>query len=96
MNKQGILDLEGVGSEEGHEKWVACQRLAVSEMARRLNLPLGHEVEVILNDGVCLRGRLRLQEDLLFVEEERIRLLELKIGRVGFTYRDIQSCVRLD
>ena len=34
---------------------------------------LGHQVEVWLYGGIRLRGKLRLQEELLFVEEERAR-----------------------
>ena len=65
-------------------------------MARRLNLPLGHQVEVWLTGGIRLRGRLRLQESLLFVEEERVRHLGLMVDHVSFTYREMESCVRLD
>jgi len=97
MDKQGQLNLEeDVDHADGHTRWLAGRRLAVKEMARRLNLPLGHSVEVWLHGGVCLRGQLRLQEEVLFIEEERVRHLELKIDRVGFTYREIESCVRLD
>lgn len=96
MDKQGQLDLEGCGNEEGHSRWLTGRRLAVTEMARRLGLPLGHQVEVWLTDGICLRGQLRLQEEVLFIEEERVRHLELRVDRASFTYRDIESCVRLD
>jgi hypothetical protein len=43
-----------------------------------------------------LRGRLRLQENLLFINEDRARHLGLIIGNVAFAYREIESCVRLD
>ena len=66
------------------------------ELARRINLPLGHEVEVWLRGGIRLRGKLRLEEELLFVEEDRVRCLELMVDRVPFTYRELESCVRLD
>ena len=97
MDKQGLLNLEGTAGEvDGHTRWLAGRRLAVKEMARRLNLPLGHAVEVWLQGGVCLRGQLRLQEEVLFIEEERVRHLELKIDRANFTYGELESCVRLD
>jgi len=96
MEKQGQLNLEVEADDEGYTRWLAGRRLAVTEMARRLNLPLGHEVEVWLADGVCLRGQLRLQEEVLFIEEERVRHLQLRVDRVGFAYRDIESCVRID
>ena len=96
MDKQGQLNLEGDGNGDGYSPWLAGRRLMVTEMARRLNLPLGHQVEVWLADGICLRGQLRLQEEMLFIEEERVRHLELRVDRACFTYRDIESCVRLD
>ena len=88
--------MDGAAKCDGYTPWLAGRRMAVTELARRLNLPLGHEVEVCLVDGMCLRGPLRLQEDMLFIEEERVRHLGLRVDRVGFTYRDIESCVRLD
>ena len=96
MEKQGLLNLDAERLEDGYRGWLVARRLGVKDMARRLNLPLGHEVEVCLTGGICLRGKLRLQEDLLFIEEERVRHLALQIGRASFVYRDIESCVRLD
>ena len=83
-------------ASEGYTTWLASRRVAAQEMARRMNLPVGHQVEVWLHGGVRLRGRLRLQEEVLFVEEECVRHLPLQIDRVPFTYREIDSCVRLD
>ena len=39
---------------------------------------------------------LRVKEDLLFIEEEKVRHLELTVDRMSFTYRELESCVRLD
>ncbi len=61
-----------------------------------MNLPLGHRVEVWLSGGIRLRGILRLQEEVLFIEEERVRHLDLVVDKVPFTYRELESCVRLD
>jgi len=72
------------------------RKLAAVSLARQLNLPLGHQVEVWLLGGVRLRGLLRLREEQLLVEEERVRHLDLMVDRVPFTYREIESCVRLD
>jgi len=83
-------------SEAGYTTWLNTRRMAVEEVARRLNLPVGHEVEVWLTGGIRLRGRLRLQQDLLFIEEERVRHLGLMVDQVAFAYREIESCVRLD
>jgi hypothetical protein len=83
-------------SEEGYNGWLAIRQLAVEEVAKRMNLPLGHEVEVWLTGGIRLRGRLRLQEGLLFIEEDRVRHLGLIIENIAFTYREMESCVRTD
>jgi hypothetical protein len=81
---------------DGQATWLAGRRLAAKELARRMNLPLGHEVEVWLVGGIRLRGPLRLREEMLFLEEDRVRHLELMVQNVGFTYREIESCVRMD
>ncbi len=96
MTEQGEFNFQAGVGEKGHQLWLASRKTAARELARRLNLPVGHEVEVCLVGGVCLRGRLRLKEDSLFVEEERVRHLELLIDRVSFTCREIESCVRMD
>ena len=70
--------------------------MAAAELARRIGLPLGHQVEVWLYGGVRLRGKLRLREELLFIEEEQVRHLELVVDHVTFAYREMESCVRLD
>lgn len=80
----------------GYEGWIISRRVAVQELARRMNLPLGHQVEIWLHGGVRLRGLLRLREEVLFIEEEHVRHMELMVDRVGFTYREMESCVRLD
>jgi len=47
-------------------------------------------------DTEQLRGRLRLKDELLFVEEDKARHLELVVDHVPFYYREIESCLRLD
>ena len=96
MTRQGQLDFGAEGGGEGYSRWLAGRQIATRELARRLNLPLGHQVEVRLGDGVCLRGKLRLQEDFLMLEEDQVRRLGLLVDRTPFTYREIESCVRLD
>jgi hypothetical protein len=83
-------------SERGYLRWVENRRVAAKDLACRLNLPLGRPVEVWLCGGVRLRGTLKLKEEVLFIEEDRVRHLELAVGSVEFTYREIESCVRLD
>jgi hypothetical protein len=93
---QSEFNFAGGGACEGHTRWLEGRRLAAHELARRMNLPVGHQVEVWLAGGVRLRGLLRLKEELMFIEEERARHLELTVDHVAFTYRDMESCVRLD
>jgi hypothetical protein len=96
MDLQGELNFGTRSTEQGYDQWLAGRRVAIVELARRINLPLGHQVEVWLSGGIRLRGNLRLREEILFIEEERIRHLELLVDKVPFAYRDMESCVRLD
>lgn len=96
MNSQTELDFGTNGTDRGYSQWLAGRQMAVEELAQRMNLPLGHQVEVWLNGGIRLRGKLRLRDEVLFIEEERVRHLELLVDHVGFTFRDMESCVRLD
>jgi len=92
---QGELNFDS-SAESGYTKWISNRRAAAVELARRMNLPIGHLVEVWLYGGIRLRGELRLQEEMLFIEEERVRHLELVVDHIRFTYREMESCVRLD
>jgi hypothetical protein len=93
---QGEFNFEAKGEGQGYTKWLAGRRMAAAQLARLINLPLGHEVEVWLVGGIRLRGRLQLQEEVLFVEEDKVRHLGLKMDGVPFTYREMESCVSLD
>jgi hypothetical protein len=83
-------------SERGYSRWLAARRVAAQELARRIGLPLGHQVEVWLSGGIRLRGKLRLREEVMFMEEEHVRHLQLVVDHVEFAYREMESCVRLD
>ena len=96
LNAQSEFNFDYLKGELGYARCVAGRRLATQELARRMNLPLGHQVEVWLYGGVRLRGQLRLRENVLLVEEERMRHMELMVDHVPFTYREMESCVRLD
>ena len=93
---QGEFDFDAEAAGEGYSLWLAGRKLAAVELARRLNLPLNREVEVWLVGGIRLRGKLQLQEEMLFIEEDRVRHLELQVDHVSFTIREMESCVRLD
>ncbi len=62
---QGEFNFAAKGDGSGYTKWPAGRSLAAHELARRINLPLGREVEVWLYGGIRLCGKLRLQEEVL-------------------------------
>jgi hypothetical protein len=39
-----------------------------------------------------LRGKLQLQEEMLFIEEDCVRHLGLQVDQVPFTIREMESC----
>ncbi len=96
MGQQNEFDFSQPGAESGYTQWLAARQTTAAELARRMNLPMGHEVEVWLCGNIRLWGKLRLPEELLFIEEERVRHMELMVDHVAFTYREMESCVRLD
>lgn len=96
LNLQSELSFGEDGNAEGYTRWLVGRQVATEILARKMGLPLGHEVEVWLVGGMRLRGKLRLQEETLFIEEERVRHLGLRVDKVAFTYREMESCVRLD
>ncbi len=96
MQLQGELGFADNGPEAGYTKWIATRRLALEDAAQKLNLPVGHPAEIWLRGGIRLRGTLRLANEVLFIEEERVRELALELNGVTFNYAEIESCVRLD
>jgi len=96
VDRQSEFNFSASRSEAGYSKWLMSRQIAVQELARRMNLPLGHQVEVWLIGGVRLRGKLKLAEETLFIDEERVRHLDLLVDHVRFTYREMESCVRAD
>jgi hypothetical protein len=96
VSAQSEFDFETNGTDRGYAQWLVGRQLAAADLARRINLPLGHQVEVWLHGGIRLRGKLQLQEEMLFIAEDRVRHLELAVDHVKFTYREMESCVRLD
>ena len=96
MSEQGEFDFDAGSTGAGYSHWLAVRRIASADLARRLNLPLNHKVEVWLLGGIRLRGKLQLQEEMLFIEEDCVRHLVLQVDHVPFTIREMESCVRLD
>jgi hypothetical protein len=96
MQFQNEFNFQFSGTEAGYSQWVVVRKLAAEAAAEKLNLPIGHEVEVWLRGGIRLKGKLRLLKDLLFVEEAEVRTLTLVLEGVTFNYSEIESCVRFD
>ena len=96
MQLQKEFSFEAGGADDGYAQWVVVRQMAAEEAARRLNLPVGRGVEVWLRGGIRLRGKLRLLDDLLFVEESKVRNLGLTVEGVPFIYAEIESCVTMD
>jgi hypothetical protein len=80
---------------DGVERWHRQRERAIHRLARRLGLPIEHEVEVWLKNGMRLRGHLKLRESMLLVETVDQDSLELVIERANFRYSEMESCVRL-
>jgi len=94
---QNDMDFSGQSQpNDGHTAWQRQRQQARSLVSQRLGLPLGHDAEVRLLDGVVLRGTLRLREELLFFELQDLGNVELAIGRATFRQSEVESCVRLD
>ncbi len=90
------INFDNPQEQEGYDQWQAHRRRAKQQLAQNLGLPIGHQVEVWLRDGIRLRGLLHLKEDPLFIEVKRDFTLEVLIDGVSFTTAEIESCVRLD
>jgi hypothetical protein len=92
-------------TETGFEAWQREQRERNNEFARRLGLPLGRRVEVVLHGGTTLRGLLSLgspgkKRGKLppgpAANRATRTLLPLLVGSTPVTAGEIASCVGLD
>jgi hypothetical protein len=63
MNTQSEFNFEPDGSDQGYAQWLTGRRMAAKELAWRINLPLGHEVELWLFGGIRLRGAVLARGD---------------------------------
>lgn len=80
----------------GYVTWRQQREDTVNRLGQLSGLPLNHRVEVILKDGVRLRGMLRLREEKLFFDEKVARELDLVVDGVVFKPCEIDSCTRMD
>lgn len=96
MNEQSELNFDAGGDSSGLTRWREDRRAASQALAQRLGLPLGYRVEVWLCGDIRLRGQLRLEEELLFLDAGAPQTLRLTVDGVVFAAAEIESCVRLD
>ena len=75
--------------------WRAEWEGRLKELERQLGVPLNCQVEVTLAQGPVLRGKLYLEEEGLWPEGNRHRVL-LRIGRATFRLGEIESVVRIE
>jgi hypothetical protein len=86
---------EGSPEPEGATHWRAEWMRAAEDLCRRLAVPLYHRAEVRLAQGPILRGRLCLDEEQLWPDGDRHRLV-LRIGQATFRLGEMESVLRLD
>jgi hypothetical protein len=94
---QGEFDfgVRSVNAPDPLQAWREQRRRDLTELARKLGLPLGQKVEVWLKCGIRLRGRLEFHEELLFMSGANLGNSEFQVDGTPFTYSEMESCVRL-
>lgn len=101
LDSQMEFDFSGAGgpnaeSEGSFDRWRAEMKAEDEAEARRLGLPLRRRVEVQLECGALLRGRLLLAHPELMRLQRRPARLELVIGESLFDHSQIARCLVLD
>ncbi len=97
MTDQPEFQFDAPGATvDGVSLWQRQRAETARRLALRLGLPLGREVEVWLQNGMRLRGRLELRREWLVEEAVDAHTVELIVGAVNFRHADMESCVRLD
>ena len=84
------------GGRDGYDIWRQQRADSATHLAHLCGLPLNHQVEVTLRDGMRLRGVLRLKQELLFQHVMPARGLALTVDGVEFRSVEVESCVRSD
>jgi len=95
------FDFSGAGganpeSDAAFDRWRAEMKAEDEAEARRLGLPLRRRVEVQLECGALLRGRLLLAHPELLRLQRRPARLDLVIGDSLFDHTQIARCLVLD
>lgn len=97
MSEQLSFDFnQAPGAVSGIALWRETRAAQIDALAKRSGLPIGHEVRVLLANGILVEGRLGLATDELWTDPRRSQELRLEIGQVDFQAAEVESCVRLD
>ena len=89
---QPAAPTRGADALTGWREQIRRQRL---ELAIKLGLPLDNQAEVWLKNGDCLKGMLRLDEEVLLHVAPMHSDIRFIIDRAPFQYTEIERCVRL-
>jgi hypothetical protein len=79
---------------DGIEQWRKQRRELQLELARKLGLPIGQQVEVWLKSGIRLRGRLQLHDEMQVAFEENDEF-KFSVQGTPFLPAEIESCARI-
>jgi hypothetical protein len=83
------------GESDGLAGWREELRRQHLDLAKKLGLPLDHAAEVWLKNGICLKGILRLDEEMLLHVAPTHANIRFIIDRAPFQYSEIERCIRL-
>jgi hypothetical protein len=89
------LAFDGKGSGSGLAAWRANRLREIEALCIKTGVPIDRRAEVSLAQGPVLRGVIRLEEELLWNDPSRNRVV-LRIGPATFTLGEIESVVRLE
>lgn len=89
------LESDTVRIASGLEAWRTERARELERVCAKLGLPLNHRVEVRLENGLELRGVLRLVREELWGPKRRERI-GLRIDSATFLFADVAAAVRLD
>ena len=81
----------------GYELWLRQRQSLIAHLTDQLGYPIGQHVEIWLQGGVRLRGKLTVREESIHWSADNEAVgVEHGIGQVYFPINQIESCVRTD
>lgn len=93
MNSESARKEDGLNRWDGLNHWRKERQESLRTLAISIGLPIGRVVEVWLNSGIRLQGRLSLREVEFFPEVVAPNELEFVVQSVSFRKSEIESCV---